>query len=82
MSKFLSWISSQDKSRIRKINLPQSLQLSLICFQIWLLCYQTSPGTFDFPLLRGFGVNASAVVGPPGYEILLRQTWCYVILHN
>lgn len=22
------------------------------------------------------------VVGPPGYEILLRQTWCYVILRN
>lgn len=28
-----------------------------------------------------FDGNAS-VVGPPGHEILLSQTWCYVILHN
>lgn len=28
-------------------------------------------------------LNASNhIVGPPGYEMLLRQAWCYVILHN
>lgn len=32
-------------------------------------------------LLGGFDGN-TRVMGPQGYEILLRQTWCYVILHN
>lgn len=69
---------SQRHKKVRRDKYPsKGRKLTLICFQISILRYLAPL----IPLPRGFDGNAN-VVGPPGYEILLRQTWCYVILHN
>lgn len=85
-----SWTSGVFSQRHRKAREDKSLPLTLPSALHCPYLLSNSPWSFDFyqtylapliPVLRGFDSNAS-VVGPPGYEILLRQTWCYVILRN
>lgn len=83
---FFSWtkhlhLAAKDTEKgFGETNLPGAFNLPIFAFKSDFYFAKPAPHLWN-PLLRGFDGNAG-VAGPPGYEILLRQTWCYVILHN